>query len=92
MTRSELIQKLAAKFPQLTHNDVEFAVTSILERMSDRIAHGERIEIRGFGAFSLNYRPPRNGRNPKTGEKVAIPAKYATHFKPGKDMKVLVNQ
>ena len=92
MTRSELIKKLAAKFPQLTHNDVELAVTSILDRMSDYIARNDRIEIRGFGAFSLNYRPPRNGRNPKSGEKVAIPAKYAPHFKPGKDMKALVNQ
>jgi integration host factor subunit beta len=87
MTRSELIARLAAHFPQLTTKDAELAVKAILEGMSEALAKGNRIEIRGFGSFALNYRPPRNGRNPMTGETVPVPAKRAPHFTPGKELR-----
>ena len=76
MTRSDLINRLADLHPQLQAKDVAMAVTTILDAMADTLVHGGRIEIRGFGSFALNYRPPRNGRNPKTGEPVEVPAKY----------------
>lgn len=91
MTRSELIQRLAEQFPQLTLKDIELTVRTILEQMSESLAKGNRAEIRGFGSFSLNHRPPRKGRNPKTGASVAIPAKYAPHFKPGKELRERVD-
>ena len=91
MTRTELIEALAEQQNQLGERDVELAVKTMLERMSDALAGGERIEIRGFGAFSLHFRPPRIGRNPKTGESVALPAKYAPHFKPGKELRERVD-
>lgn len=84
MTKSELIDKLADQQKHLKHEDVELAVKSILEQMSASLADGDRIEIRGFGSFSLHYRAPRMGRNPKTGEAVALPGKHVPHFKPGK--------
>ena len=87
MTRSELIIRLAAHFPQLTTKDAELSVKAILEGMSEALAKGNRIEIRGFGSFALNYRPPRNGRNPKTGETVPVPAKKVPHFTPGKELR-----
>ena len=87
MTKSELIAKLAARFPQLVVKDAELSVKAILDSMSDNLATGERIEIRGFGSFSLNYRPPRLGRNPKTGEKVQVEGKYVPHFKAGKELR-----
>ena len=87
MTRSELIEALAARFPQLTTQDAEVAVRELIEAISQALETGQRVEIRGFGSFSLNYRAPRTGRNPKTGEKVAVPGKYATHFKPGKELR-----
>lgn len=71
----------------LAFRDVELAVKGIIEHMSQALASGERIEIRGFGSFSLHYRPPRIGRNPKTGESVALPGKYVPHFKPGKELR-----
>ena len=92
MTKSELIDILAADQDHLPYKDVEEAVRKILERMSTALATGERIEIRGFGSFSLHYRPPRIGRNPKTGESVALAAKYVPHFKPGKELRDRVNQ
>jgi len=91
MTKSELIEVLAAKNSHLNHKDVELAVKSLIEQMSLSLSTGNRIEIRGFGSFSLHYRPPRMGRNPKTGEAVALAAKYVPHFKPGKELRERVN-
>jgi integration host factor subunit beta len=86
-----LIEILATKNSHLVHKDVELAVKSLLEQMSRALSSGQRIEIRGFGSFSLHYRPPRMGRNPKTGESVALAAKYVPHFKPGKELRERVN-
>ena len=91
MTKSELIDVLASKQTQLRYNDVEAAVKSMLEHMGNTLASGERIEIRGFGSFSLHFRPPRIGRNPKSGEQVSLPGKYVPHFKPGKELRERVN-
>ena len=92
MTKSELIEIVAAKQKHLPAKDVELALKQILEVMSDALAQGERIEIRGFGSFSLHFRPPRQGRNPKTGETVALSGKHVPHFKAGKDLRERVNQ
>ena len=92
MTKSELIETLAQKQTQLAYKDVELAVKNMLEHMATTLANGERIEIRGFGSFSLHYRPPRVGRNPKTGDSVDLTAKYVPHFKPGKEMRERVNE
>lgn len=91
MTKSDLIGLLAMKQPQLDYRDVELAVKELLEQMSLALASGERIEVRGFGSFSLHYRPPRVGRNPKTGDSVEVPDKYVPHFKPGKELRDRVN-
>ena len=91
MTKSELIELLAAEQSHLAYKDVELAVRCILEQMSNALSSGERIEIRGFGSFSLHYRPPRIGRNPKTGDSVALAAKHVPHFKPGKELRDRVN-
>jgi integration host factor subunit beta len=91
MTRSELIERLAQRFPQLVARDAEEAVRVILGAMTDTLTHGGRIEIRGFGSFSLNYRPPRVGRNPKSGEAVHVAGKYVPHFKSGKDLRERVD-
>jgi len=91
MTKSELISRLAAHFPQLVASDAELAVKMILDAMSKSLAEGQRIEIRGFGSFALHFRPPRQGRNPKTGEAVALTGKHVPHFKPGKDLRERVN-
>ena len=91
MTKSELIEVLARKQTQLAYRDVELAVKTMLEHMAQTLASGERIEIRGFGSFSLHYRPPRTGRNPKTGEAVSLSAKYVPHFKPGKELRERVD-
>lgn len=91
MTKSELIEVIARKQKHLPSKDVELAVKHLLELMSSSLASGERIEIRGFGSFSLHYRPPRMGRNPKTGEAVALSGKFVPHFKPGKDLRERVN-
>lgn len=92
MTKSELIEHIAAKQAQLSAKDVELAVKNILEYMAEALASGDRIEIRGFGSFSLHYRAPRKGRNPKTGETVELDGKYVPHFKPGKEMRERVNE
>lgn len=92
MTKSELIERIAAKQPQLSIKDIELAVKAVLEHMSQTLATGERIEIRGFGSFSLHYREPRQGRNPKTGDTVELSGKHVPHFKPGKEMRERVNQ
>jgi integration host factor subunit beta len=91
MTKSELIAYLAERFPQLVAKDADFAVKTILDAISEALAVGQRIEIRGFGSFSLNRRPPRIGRNPKSGEKVMVPEKRAPHFKPGKELRERVD-
>ena len=91
MTKSELIERLAADQRHLSQADVDLAVRSIIDQMSSTLAGGDRIEIRGFGSFSLHFRPPRMGRNPKTGEAVALPGKHVPHFKPGKDLRERVN-
>jgi len=91
MTKSELIEILAQKQLQLAYKDVELAVKTMIDHMGNTLANGERIEIRGFGSFSLHYRPPRVGRNPKTGDSVELAAKYVPHFKPGKEMRERVN-
>ena len=87
MTKSELIEELAKKQPHLAAKDVEFAVKCIIERMNQALSTGSRIEIRGFGSFSLHKRPQRMGRNPKTGESVALAEKHVPHFKPGKELR-----
>lgn len=91
MTKSELIESLARKQNHLAYKDVELAVKGLLEQMSQALATGNRIEIRGFGSFSLHFRPPRVGRNPKTGESVSLPGKHVPHFKPGKELRERVN-
>ncbi len=92
MTRSDLVVQLAERFSQLTHRDTEFAVKTMLDAMSDALARGHRIEIRGFGSFSINRRPPRMGRNPRSGEQVVIPEKLVPHFKPGKALRESVDE
>lgn len=91
LTKSELIERIVAKQGLLMAKDVELAVKTIVEQMSEVLATGGRIEIRGFGSFSLHYREPRTGRNPKTGEAVELTGKYVPHFKPGKELKDRVN-
>lgn len=92
MVKSELIVRIVDKFKQLPENDVELGVNQILENMSDTLAKGNRIEIRGFGSFLLHHRPSRNAHNPRTGEKVVTMPKYAPHFKPGKQIRDRVNE
>lgn len=91
MTKSELIARLAMRYPQLVAKDAELAVKTILDAMGNSLSSGQRIEIRGFGSFSLNFRPPRIGRNPKTGGKVNVPEKYVPHFKAGKELRERVD-
>ena len=92
MTKSELIELISANQQHLAQRDVELAVKTLLEQMSESLASGERIEIRGFGSFSLHHRPPRIGRNPKTGEPVSLPGQHVPHFKPGKQMRERVDE
>ena len=91
MTKSELIEILARRQSHLKAEDVDLAVKALLEMMGGALASGERIEIRGFGSFSLHYRPPRLGRNPKTGDSVALPGTHVPHFKPGKELREKVS-
>ena len=91
MTKSDLIESLSRRQTQLAYNDVELAVKTVLEYMAQTLSNGERIEIRGFGSFSLHFRPPRVGRNPKSGDPVSLPAKYVPHFKPGKQLRERVD-
>lgn len=91
MTKSELIEQLANTYTQISYKDVEFAVKSVLDYLTNSMSTGRRIEIRGFGSFSLHYRAPRTGRNPKTGDSVNLSGKYVPHFKPGKEMRERVN-
>jgi integration host factor subunit beta len=92
MTKSELIDRITDSQSQLSSKDVELTVKAILEYMSQTLSEGGRIEIRGFGSFSLHYRVPRIGRNPKTGAPVALSGKYVPHFKPGKELRDRVNK
>jgi integration host factor subunit beta len=91
MTRSELVALLASRQSTLDAQDIDDAVKTILRQMSDALATGQRIEIRGFGSFALHERSARIGRNPRTGEPVAVPARYSPHFKPGKELRERVN-
>ena len=91
MTKSELIEILAQRQAHLKADDVDLSVKTLLEMMRDALSRGERIEIRGFGSFSLHYRPARIGRNPKTGDSVALTDKHVPHFKPGKELRERVN-
>ena len=91
MVKSELITHIAEQLEMLSFKDVELGVNKVLECMCDTLAKGDRIEIRGFGSFSLHYRPPRKAHNPKTGQRVYTEAKYTPHFKPGKDLRERVN-
>jgi integration host factor subunit beta len=91
MTKSELIAKLASRHAQLVAKDAELAVKMVLDAMAKALSMGNRIEIRGFGSFGLNYRPPRVGRNPKSGERVHVPEKYVPHFKAGKELRERVD-
>ena len=91
MTSADLIRQIASKFHPLTTRDIELSVRTILDGIAHTMAKGERIEIRGFGSFHLNYCPPREGRNPKSGATVMIPAKYAPHFRAGKELRERVN-
>lgn len=91
MTKSELIERLASKQLQLSAKEVENAIKELIEQMATTLESGDRIEIRGFGSFSLHYRAPRVGRNPKTGESVDLEGKYVPHFKPGKELRERVN-
>ncbi|KXB29256.1 integration host factor subunit beta [Dechloromonas denitrificans] len=92
MTRSELVEALANRFPKLLKADADMAVGEILGAISQTLTLGHRVEVRGFGSFSLNYRPPRIGRNPKTGDKVSVPGKWLPHFKAGKELRELVDR
>ena len=92
MTRSDLVNLLAARFGQLTHRDAEFAVKTMLDTMTEALGRGHRIEIRGFGSFAVNRRPPRMGRNPRSGEPVVIPEKLVPQFKPGKALREAVDR
>mgnify|MGYP000683326026 FL=1 len=92
MTKSELVEIIAAKQTQLSVKDVELAIKTLIDLMSNTLSSGQRIEIRGFGSFSLHYRAPRQGRNPKTGESVELEAKHVPHFKPGKELRDKVNE
>ena len=92
VTKSELIERLAAEQFHLAPRDVEFSVNAMLAHMSRSLANGDRIEIRGFGSIGLRYRGPRSGRNPKSGERVNVPGKYVPHFKPGRLLRERVNR
>jgi integration host factor subunit beta len=92
MTRSELIDLMADSQSQLSPKDVELAVKLLIDHMAETLSSGQRIEIRGFGSFSLHYREPRQGRNPRTGDAVSLRGKHVPHFKPGKELRERVNR
>ena len=91
INKKELIEKISKNQDQLPHRDIELAVKTVINCMTQALSTGERIEIRGFGSFSLRYRRPRVGRNPKSGMSVTINERYVPHFKPGKNLKNKVN-
>jgi integration host factor subunit beta len=91
MNRSDLIDEMASKFGQLSRTDIELAIDTLMSAMAGALARGSRIEIRGFGSFSVNRQAAKLGRNPRTGQSVSIPARRVIHFKPGKDLRANVN-
>ncbi|MDP1665994.1 MAG: integration host factor subunit beta [Methylobacter sp.] len=91
MTKSELIDLLAKKWPHLERKAVELAVGCMIEQMSKALTANDRIEIRGFGSFSLHYHPPFTGRNPRTGAELKLPARYSPYFKPGRELRQRVD-
>lgn len=91
MTKSELVELLASKHAQISPKEIEVAVKELLEQIAVTLESGDRIEIRGFGSFSLHHRAARSGRNPKTGDSVKLDAKSVPHFKPGKELRERVN-
>lgn len=91
MTKRDLIEELLKQFPRFARRDAEIMVNTIFDTMTDALCRGDRIEIRGFGSFGLNYRPPRTGRNPKSGERVQVPEKHVPHFKAGKELRERVD-
>jgi integration host factor subunit beta len=91
LIKSQLIAEISKKLSMLPEKDIALSINSIIEQMSGILSNGGRIEIRGFGSFSLHYRPPRKAHNPKTGEKLVTEPKYAVHFKPGKELREQVN-
>jgi integration host factor subunit beta len=91
MTKSDLINLLSGKYGQLSAREIEWAIKGLIEQMAETLSSGDRIEIRGFGSFSLHYRRPRIGRNPKTGAQVELDSKFVPHFKPGKKLREIVN-
>ena len=91
ITKSDLIEKISTKIPQLSSKDVELSVKTLIDKVIDSLAKGDRTEVRGFGSFSVHYRKPRIGRNPKTGDSVSLPGKNAAHFKPGKVLRNKIN-
>ncbi len=92
VNRSDLVARLALAAPQLSQRDVDLAVRTMLAHMTEALASGQRIELRGFGSFSLHYRAPRVGRNPGTGHPVSLPGRYVSHFKPSKALREQVNR
>ena len=91
VTKSKLIETLSSHLSHLSYKDVELAVKLVLEHISQELARGRRVEIRGFGSFSLRHRPARMGRNPRTGESVYLSSKYVPSFKPGKNLRIRVD-
>lgn len=92
MIKSELIDSLADSLNQIPEKDITLSINLLLDTLGEALSKGGRIEIRGFGSFSLHYRPPRNAHNPKTGERLITTAKHSPHFKPGKEMRDRINQ
>lgn len=92
MIKSELIQRLAERYPDLYQRDIELVVNTVLDEIIDALSRGDRVELRGFGAFSVRNRPSRIGRNPRTGEKVEVAEKFVPFFKTGKEMRVRLNE
>ena len=92
MNQSDIVLRLADLHPKYPAKDVAFAVEVIIGAIANTLSRGERVEVRGFGSFQLNYRAPRQGRNPMTGEKVQVPAKFVPHFKPGKEFRERVDR
>jgi integration host factor subunit beta len=92
ITKSDLVEQINKQYHSIAYKDVKQAVDILLEQISDALENGDRVEVRGFGSFSLSYKKPRNGRNPKTGDEVIVPAKFVPHFKVGKDLRDRVNK
>lgn len=91
MIKSELVSRLAERNPHLYQRDVEHIVNAVLDEVTSALTRGDRVELRGFGAFSVKNRPARTGRNPRTGQKVAVTEKYVPFFKTGKEMRERLN-